>query len=238
MSKHMKYSTGQNAVMLLEADAAHYGVIRTTDKDGRRHFIATCAHCQRQQNTFNSTFDHVDEVLTHFRRLGWMFDYKASPYCTSQCQRSAKNAKRIEDREKRRIEEVNHKPQAPPTHSTIEAAAAALPPPPSLIGNPKIVVKVITMLNEHFDLEKRLFRSGWSDERIANEAGTSVTFVVGYREDAYAKLAEDPVATKMREDIRALEDLQAQHVAEISAKVDELKARLDKWTGVHHKALG
>ena len=231
MSKHMKYTSGQNAVMQLEADAAHYGVIRTTDKDGRRHFITTCGHCQRQQGTFNSTFDHADEVLTHFRKLGWIFDYKSSPYCTSQCQRSAKNAKRIEDREKRRTEEVNHKPQAPPLPAPVAA--------PSLIGpNPKIVVRVITMLNEHFDLEKRLYRSGWSDERIAKEADTSLTFVVGYREDAYAKLAEDPVTTKLREDIKAVEDLQAQHAADVAAKLDDLKARLDRLTGVHHKAQG
>jgi hypothetical protein len=225
----MKYTTGQNAVMQLEAEAAHYGVIRTTDKDGRRHFITTCGHCGRQQNTFNSTFDHVDEILSHFRKQGWMFDYKVSPYCTAQCQRSAKKARQIEDREKRQIEEMNHKPSAPP------APVAA----PSMIGpNPKIVVKVITMLNEHFDLDKRLFREGWSDERIAKEAATSLTFVVGYREDAYAKLAEDPMTTKLREDIKALEELQARHVAEVNAKLDELKARLDKWTGVHHKAQG
>jgi hypothetical protein len=231
LSRHLKYTTGQNAVLQLEADAAHYGVIRSTDKDGRRHFLVTCGQCNRQQNTFNSTFDHVDEILSHFRKQGWQFDYKVSPYCTPQCQRSAKKAKQAEEREKKRVEEMNHKPQAPPLPAPVAA--------PSMIGpNPKIVVKVITMLNEHFDLEKRLYRSGWSDERIAKEADTSLSFVMGYREDAYAKLAEEPAATKLREDIQALEDLQAQHVAEINAKIAELKARLDKWTGAYNKAQG
>lgn len=127
---------------------------------------------------------------------------------------------------------MNHKPQGPP----LSAPAIA---PPSMIGpNPKIVVKVITMLNEHFDLEKRLYHSGWSDERIAREAGTSLIFVVGYREDAYAKLAEDPEMTKLRDDIRALEELQAQHVTEFGRKLSDLKAQVDRHTGAHHKAQG
>lgn len=241
----MKYNTGLQAVMQLEAEAAHYGVIRTTDKDGRKHFIVTCGQCNRQQNSFNSTFDHVDEILSHFRRQGWQFDYKLPPYCTAQCQRSAKRAKQVEEREKRQIEEMNHKPQAPPPNSIPSVIPAISSAPPMIGPNPKIVVKVITLLNEQFDLDKRLFRPGWSDDRIAKEAGTSLTFVVGYREDAYAKLAEDPMATKFREDIKALEDLQSAQssalmasMADFSRKIDDLKARLDKWTGAHHKAQG
>jgi polyhydroxyalkanoate synthesis regulator phasin len=223
-----------NAVLQLEADAAMYGVVRSTDRDGRKHFIATCAQCNRQQNTFNSTFDHVDEILSHFRKQGWVFDYKVSPYCTTQCQRSAKKAKQIEDREKRKIEEMNHKPQAPPAPPPLPPVVAT----PSIGTHPKIARRVITLLNENFDCDKRLYHPGWSDELVAKEADAALVFVVKYREDAYAKLAEEPMVTKIREDIKALEDLQAQHCAEINGKIEELKARLDKLTGVHHKAQG
>jgi hypothetical protein len=228
----MKYNnSGLQAVMQLEADAAHHGVVRSTDKDGRRHFIVTCGHCDRSQSTFNSTFDHVDEVLNHFRKTGWIFDYKISPYCSTQCQRSAKKAKQLEQREQRKTEEMNVKPQAPPLSAPVVAT-------PSIGPSPKIARRVITLLNENFDCDKRLYRPGWSDERVAKEAECALTFVINNRKEAYAELAEDPMATKLREDIKALEDLQAQHVAEVNARIVELKARLDKWTGVHHKAQG
>ena len=231
--KHMKH-TGLNAVMHLEAQAAHYGVIRTTDSDGRRYFLVTCGHCKRQQNTFNSTFDHVDEILNHFRKPGWIFEYDESPYCSTPHMREAKRAKQLAEREKRKVEEMNHKP-SPPLPAPVTPSAA----PPSIGPNPMIIIQVVTMLNDHFNKVTRLYEAGWSDERVAKEAATSLSLVVGYREEGYGKLAEDPEKTKFREGIKVIEDLQAQYAADIATRLDALKARMDThWPSGHHKAAG
>jgi hypothetical protein len=241
--------TGEQAILQIEAKAAVYGVVRTHDSNGRPRYEVTCGVCQTKDGVFNASLQHAEQILSHFRRKGWMFTRGAHPYCSTEHER---DAKRIAKREKERLqEEMKHPirhatysspPPPPPPPPVIEAPVpdpVILAPPPPVVtaavpSNPQITIQVVTLLNEHFDKSKRLFLPGWSDERIAKEVGTSLTFVVGYREVGYGKLAEDPIATKFRTEIKALED----KVAGLALEVGEMKAKLDRYLGGHHKALG
>ena len=226
--------TGQSAVLQIETDAAVYGCRRSHDANGRPRYEITCGECGKEDGVFNASFQHAEDILSHFRRKGWSFERRSSPYCSTQCKRAAK-LKQAQDRKEEEMKHPQTNIQPPP----LPAAPIAHTPIPASIGpNPKIARRVITLLNEHFDVDRRLYQIGWSDERVAKEGEAAIDFVIKYRDDAYAKLAEDPEATKLRADIKALDELQAQYSVEINGKLDDLRVRLDKFTGVHHKAQG
>lgn len=102
----------------------------------------------------------------------------------------------------------------------------ATPPTISHVGNPKIARAVFAALEDHFDVGKRLYRGSYTDEMIAKETGAALDYVMRMRKEAYGELAEDPVVTKLRED---MERLKAKVRDEFSTLYDEviaLEARL------------
>lgn len=107
--------------------------------------------------------------------------------------------------------------------------------------NPKLQRKVFNLLDDHFDEDKRLYRAGWSDKKIADEAQTSEQFVTSLRKGAYGELAEDPAITMIRADINALSneakaiaDQMLNRMGEIEAKITQLRERLE---GYAHKRV-
>ena len=238
--------TGERAVLQIEAQAAAYGVRPTHDSNGRRRYLIACGECQHEDSVFNSKLQHVEDILSHFRKKGWVFARGAHPYCSTEHDR---DARRRAKREKERLEEqlkhpISHPVRRPVTREeaiamttpSTAALSAALPTVPSTaIGpNPQIIIQVITLLNEHFDKAKRLYNAGWSDERIAKEADTALTLVVSYREAGYGKLAEDPEKTRLKGIADALEA----KIMALSNELDAFKVQIDRFTGVHHKAQG
>lgn len=99
---------------------------------------------------------------------------------------------------------------------------------PAIGPNPKIARRVNRLLDDHFDEEKRLYREGWSDDRVAKEADAAIDFVINTRRVAYAELAEDPEATQLRATIKAVEDKMYEEVNTIFTAIDELKARFER----------
>ena len=117
----------------------------------------------------------------------------------------------------------------------------APPPVPAIGPNPIIMRRVITLLNDQFDMKTRLYREGWSDERVAKDAETSPDYVTTLRRSAYGELAEDPMITKARDDIGALKSLLETEIiklrATFEAQIKELDYKLARIIG-HHKAAG
>lgn len=353
-------ATGQNAVMRIEAEAAVYGVLRTTDSTGRHRFDATCAECGRRGGMFNASIVDADQVIAHLRKQGWVLTARESPLCSTQCARQARAAKKVsvialtaseparkgkdeftliqsaferakaekragklsgpfytvidpgltplkggqvlaedefrraiaehgfesftafttldesdgrvrfvlawsqplakkvreglmtlEDAYRRAKEERSRvdmtsipkppKPSAPPPERLWGPKPAAEPntpasPPPAIPPNPKITRRVVTLLNDNFDADRRLYHPGWSDERVAKEGDTSLEFVISYRRQAYAELAEDPEATKIRSALAVLEDKLIQQ----SIEIDDLRVALDRYVAgaPYNKAQG
>ena len=67
--------------------------------------------------------------------------------------------------------------------------------------DPKIAKRIYRKLDEVFDEDKRRFATGWTDEKIAKEIGTSPELVTRIRREAYGELAEDPAIVTLRDDI-------------------------------------
>lgn len=108
------------------------------------------------------------------------------------------------------------------------------------LSNPKLQRKVFALLNDHFDEERRLYKSGWSDKKIAEAADTSEHYVASVRCEAYGELAEDPAITAMKAEIDALAseaktvaDEMMERMGQIEAKITQLYTRLDGYALKH-----
>lgn len=102
--------------------------------------------------------------------------------------------------------------------------------------NPKLQRKVFNLLDDHFDEDRRLYRSGWSDKKIAEAAETSEQFVITLRRGAYGELAEDPAVTALRaeitalsEEMRLLADTTMEQMGKIEEKITQLHVRLNTY---------
>lgn len=102
--------------------------------------------------------------------------------------------------------------------------------------NPKLQRKVFSLLDDHFDEDKRLYRAGWSDKKIAEAAETSEQFVATLRRGAYGELAEDPAVSALKGEIALLEQTAKQiedellnRMTELSQQITALHTRLDTY---------
>lgn len=83
--------------------------------------------------------------------------------------------------------------------------------------DPKIARKVYGLLDDHFDEDKKLYKHGWNDQKIAAEVDTSPDLVATIRKGAYGELAEDPRIQGFRDDLELLR-----------MELNEMKERHDK----------
>jgi hypothetical protein len=218
-------TTGEQTVLQIEADAAAYGIRKVPDAYGKMRWFITCTDCGKDDSVFHASLRTADHLMSHFTKRGWLLNRKESQYCSTQCARAARAKKQAERKE---IEVTQ--PTPPPT-------------PVTAIGpDPKIVRRVITLLNENFDTDKRLYAAGWDDARIAKEAATSLEFVTKYRREGYGELAEDPELGRLREDIKAMDDLFSGQLKQLeqsfAQQLAELRGRADRLGKSHHKASG
>jgi hypothetical protein len=252
--------SGFEMVAAIEAEAATYGVIRTTDARGKGRYHVVCSHCERPTTPFfDPSINSAEEVMAHFKRHGWIFSQRAKPLCSTKCAREARAKKEAEREAERKKEMANPiKPPAVPVEQrplpiprsiqpplpkviAMPPPTSTAPPPPVIGPNPKIARPVITLLNEHFDTDTRLYHPGWSDERIAKEANAAIAFVIYNREEGgYGKLAEEPETTKMRNEIIALETKVTQTLVDLIAETDAIKVKFEDFIakGAYHKARG
>jgi hypothetical protein len=201
----------------LAAECAHNGLREIIDGQGRRRWLATCGHCGKEDSVFRSDVRNAQQILSHFNRARWVLARKSSPYCSRECQKMS-------------------------TQANNNKSASAPPPAIAAIGpNPIIMRRVITLLNDQFDMKTRLYRESYSDERVAKEAETSLEFVTTFRRGAYGELAEDPMISKLRDEVAALKALQNEELAKMRATFEaqnkELDYKLARLAGTH-KAAG
>lgn len=93
---------------------------------------------------------------------------------------------------------------------------------------------VMMMLEEGYDENRRTYRDGWSDERIASETGASVTHVRDTRESFFGPVA-DPVPPEfhaLRADLDALRADLGQSFADLRKRAEDMATRL---TGIATK---
>jgi hypothetical protein len=223
---------GIQARLQVEANAAAYGFRKIQDGHGKVRFVVRCSlpGCGKEDSMFHASLQDEQHLLTHFKKMGWVFFRKQAQYCSTQHEREAREQQRVERKEEELKQPI---PQ----------------PVPAIQSNAKVTRRVIVALEEHFDDEKKLYRDGYSDERIAKEEDASIDFVKKYRRDAYGELAVDPEIAKLTEDIKAMEELFTSQLNTFSGQlqtlersfaqqIGELKGRVDRLSKIHNKASG
>lgn len=149
-------------------------------------------------------------------------------------------AKARVERVKRKAEEIaNRPPPTPPRLWIVPPNLHAAAPMPTVIPTvenpvnkpnvaPKIMHAVFQQLDVVFDAQKRLYHSGWTDQRVAKECGTSDDVVTYLRYETFGELAEDPRIKSLRDDI-ALLGMQLDEVVKNSTSaIRDLTSRVDQ----------
>lgn len=94
--------------------------------------------------------------------------------------------------------------------------------------SPKITHVVFQQLDAVFNTDKRLYNHGWTDQRVAQECGTSEEVVAYLRRETFGELSEDPRVTSLREDIRLMEMEFEDITKKFNAQLAELRSRVDQ----------
>lgn len=172
------------------AEAAELGLEVRRPEGLPAHYVTVCRKCQEETgHSYPLTFQ-PHVMATKLRNRGWSISRKEKPMCPKCMARE-------------RSERVGMKVADHITWST----------------NPKIARKVYGLLDDHFNEETKLYRSGWNDAKIAKEIDISVEVVLRIREEAYGRLAEDPAMQSLRDDFEMLKMELADYQLKVSKDI-------------------
>lgn len=118
---------------------------------------------------------------------------------------------------------------APQAEEVVMNMSAQQPTP-----TPKITHSVFQCLDGVFDANKRLYKNGFSDARVAKECGTSEQVVAYLRTETFGELAEDPRYSALRDDIDLLAMESAEMFAKLQKQLGDVRSRLEQLA--HHKS--
>jgi hypothetical protein len=93
---------------------------------------------------------------------------------------------------------------------------------------PKISHAVFQSLDSVFDPIKRLYRSGYTDQRVARDCGTTEEVVAYLRTETFGALAEDPRLTSLRDDVELLRMESAETFAKLQKQLGEIASRVEQ----------
>lgn len=126
------------------------------------------------------------------------------------------------------------KPLSPqePQHAP-QAKEDETPMKNGLSPSPKITHTVFQLLDDIFDPATRLYKSGYTDQRVARESGTTEEVVAHLRREVFGELAEDPRISNMRDDLELLRMEAAETFAKLQKGIGELQSRLEQVARAH-----
>lgn len=93
---------------------------------------------------------------------------------------------------------------------------------------PKITHAVFQTLDSVFDANKRLYKSGYTDQRVARDCGTSEDVVAYLRNETFGQLAEDPRISNIRDDLELLRMESAEQFAKLQKTLGEIASRIEQ----------
>lgn len=144
----------------------------------------------------------------------------------------------VEERAKAALEPFTSAPEQPavqndaPLNQTpqVTQEPAAMQPTikPVIAPAPKISHAVFQCLDGVFDPAKRLYRSGYTDQRVAKECGTSQEVVAYLRTETFGQLAEDPRISAIRDDLELLRMEAAETFAKLQKQMGEISSRVEQ----------
>ena len=115
-------------------------------------------------------------------------------------------------------------PMQPADAATPAETAAASPP------GPAVRITIRRALEANYLPARQGYRAGWSDKRIAQEAGTETRLVEAIREMAFGPLGPDPEIEAVRESLTGIEI----RLRALTAQKGQLQERLASLAEKHH----
>lgn len=162
-----------------------------------------------------------EEIAQVYRRHGWLMNETEALFCPD-CRRAARRKPQKQDDDMAKAATV--KTPVPPlvvgvngaiginpaiangaSSAAIAAATAHDNPVPSAQAS-RAMVELYVMLEDAYDRDKRDYRAGWDDERVARETRLSVSVVRARREQDFGPLAPAPSADELRAQVAKLAD--------------------------------
>lgn len=177
-------------------DLGTYNLVSTR----RRTWRASCSKCNSHHEIdFSPSTPNPEMIFKRFRQAGWTLAKRHKTTCPD---------------DHRKVKPVANRTDNPPMHASdavgsgykgmagnSDTPAVAIVP-----GDPKLARKLFALLDEVFDDKSRTYAKGQSDATVAHALSVSETYVKKVREEAYGKIAEDPVLAEIRKELRSLEE--------------------------------
>lgn len=164
----------------IAVDAHKYGIKKAL-RDGISqavHWTVACA-CGETVHVPGGSHSSPELMVKNMRQKGWDLREGKTPKCPSHSRKDNAMTKPV-------------------------AASEVAVIPASTGPSGKILRAVYSLLEDYFDVDRMLYKSGWTDTRISKEAGTAEGVVARIREESYGKLAEEPEISKLKDDLELL----------------------------------
>jgi hypothetical protein len=152
-----------------------------------------------------------------FVQKGWELDPNVCPTCVIK----RKKAKAAAKKEQVKMTTITKSAGTLSDNPVLKAVSA---------DTHKATAKMHQMLSIHFDADEGRYSDGWDDERISKESGISVAHVSEVRNIAYGEIKEPEEVTKLRADIKSLNELISETLVTAQKEVNALNSRVNEIT--------
>lgn len=176
--------------------------------EGARRFQRiVCVDCGATDSNSCVNGRAGEQTLTaFFRRRGWEVDLKKGSHCPSCV--SGRTAQRRLEAQKR-----------------MEKNVVPMTAPPS--ENSALAKKIMSdLLFEHYDLARRDYKDGWSDDRVAKDSGVSPAFVAKRRAEDFGPAS--PPKPPILIDVGRRADMILATVKDVSSRTTALLSRAEE----------
>lgn len=222
--------------------ADKYGFYKITDKATRNtRWGISCADCKVESTKGWPPSTSPELMVKNMRAMGWDVSKHNQPVCADCLRRHTRGPARVappltvvgnEEGGGPKTQSIGTVPTSYPLNPVTEQAHPFPVEPAAAPPSVKTQRKVFAFLEAYFDDKSRLYRGGYTDERVALECETDTAVVVGIREEAFGTLAEPPEWMQLRTDMitvsHDIDVLESALLDHISGVVDPLKKRLQK----------
>ena len=191
--------------------------LHTDPRAGTRTARMTCAECGEVGSVNFTSLPPPEMLDKKFVQKGWETDPNVCPTCVIK----RKSAKAAAKKEQIKMT-TNAKPTGTLSDNPVLKTISA--------DTHKATAKMHQLLSLHFDAEEGRFSDEWNDERVSKESGISITHVTEVRNIAYGEIKEPEEITKLRNDIKALNELISETLIAAQKEVNALNNRVAEIT--------
>jgi hypothetical protein len=170
----------------------------------------------------------LDEATTHLVKAS--SDLERTREQTEQLRKIEKQARRDERNQRKDARRAARLAQEAEAFAALAQKIESHSDEGNAMNNPsmKITHTVFQLLDSVFDVNKRLYRAGYNDARVARDAGTTEEMVSKLRVEVYGELSEDPRIQAIKDDIELL-NMQLTETAKANERmVRDLQSRLEQ----------